>query len=130
MEAVDAVRGNMALLQQAGTRVIVHSDDPAGNQRLNQEAAKGIAAGAALGLAIPEDVAVRWLTINPAWSLGLDTRIGSLEVGKDADVVLWSGDPFSVYTHADRVWIDGAQLYDRDDPSERWRTDFELGYVP
>jgi len=130
LEAIDAVRGNMALLQQAGTRVIVHSDDAAGNQRLNQEAAKGIAAGAALGIAIPEDVAVRWMTINPATSLGLDARIGSLEVGKNADVVLWSGNPFSVYAHADRVWIDGAQLYDRDDPAERWRTDFELGFVP
>jgi imidazolonepropionase-like amidohydrolase len=130
MEAADAVRGNMALLQQAGTRVIVHSDDPAGTQRLNQEAAKGLAAGAALGITIGEDEAIKWLTINPAWALALDDRIGTLEPGKNADVVLWSGDPFSVYTHADKVWIDGAMLYDRGDASEQWRTDFELGFVP
>jgi imidazolonepropionase-like amidohydrolase len=130
MEAADAVRGNMALLQQAGTRVIVHSDDPAGTQRLNQEAAKGLAAGASLGLTIGEDEAIKWLTINPAWALALDDRIGTIEAGKDADVVLWSGDPFSVYAHADKVWIDGAMLYDRADPTEQWRTDFELGFVP
>jgi imidazolonepropionase-like amidohydrolase len=130
MEAIDAVRANMALIHQAGARVIVHSDDPAGTQRLNQEAAKGMAAGAAAGIPISEDEAVKWLTINPAWALDLDDRIGSIEVGKDADIVLWSGDPFSVYAHADRVWVDGAQLYDRSDPSERWRTDFELGFVP
>jgi imidazolonepropionase-like amidohydrolase len=123
------VRANMALLQQDGARVIVHSDDPEGAQRLNQEAAKGMAAGAAAGIPITEDQAVKWLTINPAWALELDDRIGSLEVGKDADVVLWSGDPFSVYAHAERVWVDGAQLYDRGDPSGRWRTDFELGFV-
>ena len=130
MEAIDAVRANMALVHQAGARVIVHSDDPSGAQRLNQEAAKGMAAGAAVGIPISEDEAVKWLTINPAWALDLDSRIGSIEVGKDADVVLWSADPFSVYTHADRVWVDGAQLYDRSDPSARWRTDFELGFVP
>jgi urease alpha subunit len=70
------------------------------------------------------------MTINPAWALGLDDRIGSLEAGKNADVVLWSGDPFSVYAHAEKVWIDGALLYDRGDPAQHWRTDFELGYVP
>jgi imidazolonepropionase-like amidohydrolase len=130
MEAIDAVRANMALVHQAGARVIVHSDDPSGIQRLNQEAAKGMAAGAAVGIPISEDEAVKWLTINPAWALGLDDRIGTIEVGKDADIVLWSGDPFSVYAHADRVWVDGAQLYDRSDPTERWRTDFELGFIP
>jgi imidazolonepropionase-like amidohydrolase len=130
MEAIDAVRANMALIHQAGARVIVHSDDPAGEQRLNQEAAKGLAAGAAVGIPISEDEAVKWLTINPAWALDLDDKIGSIEVGKDADVVLWSGNPFSVYAHADRVWVDGAQLYDRSDASERWRTDFEVGFVP
>jgi imidazolonepropionase-like amidohydrolase len=109
--------------------VIVHSDDPEGTRRLNQEAAKGMAAGAAVGIPISEDDAVKWLTINPAWALDLDNRIGSIEVGKNADIVLWSGDPFSVYAHADRVWVDGAQLYDRSDPAERWRTDFELGFV-
>jgi imidazolonepropionase-like amidohydrolase len=130
MEALDAVRGNMALVDHAGTRVIVHSDDPSGSQRLNQEAAKAMAAGAEIGLPVSEDQAIKWLTINPAWALGLEDKIGSLEAGKNADVVLWSGDPFSVYTRAEKVWVDGALLYDRLDPSEQWRTDFDLGFVP
>jgi imidazolonepropionase-like amidohydrolase len=130
MEALDAVKGNMALVDHAGARVIVHSDDPSGSQRLNQEAAKAMAAGAEIGLPVSEERAIKWLTINPAWALGLDDKIGSLEPGKNADVVLWSGDPFSVYTRAEKVWIDGAMLFDRTDPSEYWRTDFELGFVP
>ena len=130
MEALDAVKGNMALVDHAGARVIVHSDDPSGSQRLNQEAAKAMAAGAEIGLPVSEEQAIKWLTINPAWALGLDDKIGSLEPGKNADVVLWSGDPFSVYTRAEKVWVDGAMLYDRSDPSEYWRTDFELGFVP
>jgi imidazolonepropionase-like amidohydrolase len=129
MEALDAVKGNMALVHQAGARAVVHSDDASGIQRLNQEAAKGIAAGAALGITVSEDDAIKWLTLHPAWALGLDDRIGTIEVGKNADVVLWSGNPFSVYTRAERVWIDGALMFDRSDPTEAWRTDFELGFV-
>jgi len=129
MEAIDSVRGNLALVDAAGARAIVHSDDPIGAQRLNQDAAKGMAEAAALGVPVPEAEAIRWITLNAAWALELDDRIGSLEVGKNADVVLWSGNPFSVYTKADRVWIDGVVRYDRSDPEGRWRTDFELGYV-
>ncbi|HEU4632123.1 MAG TPA: amidohydrolase [Gemmatimonadaceae bacterium] len=129
MEALDAVTGNLPLLYKAGAITIVHSDDPSGSQRLNQEAAKGIAAGHRLGIDIPEEEAIKWLTINPAWALDLDDRIGSLEPGKNADVVLWSGDLFSVYTRAEKVWVDGALLFDRLDPTHKWRTDFELGFV-
>lgn len=130
MEALDAVKANLALVDHAGARAIVHSDDPSGSQRLNQEAAKAMAAGAEIGIPVSEDQAIKWLTINPAWALGLDDKIGSLEVGKNADVVLWSADPFSVYARAEKVWIDGALMYDRLDPSEQWRTDFELGFIP
>jgi imidazolonepropionase-like amidohydrolase len=130
MEAQDAVRGNLALIDHAGAKAMIHSDDPSGNQRLNQEVAKAMAAGAAIGMPVSEDEGVRWMTINPAWALGLDDKIGSLEANKNADVVLWSGDPFSVYAHAEKVWIDGAMLYDRSDPSHRWKTDFDLGFVP
>ena len=129
MEALDGVDANLALVDHAGGRAITHSDDPSGSQRLNQETAKGMAAGRAIGLDISEDQAIKWNTINPAWALGLEDKIGSIETGKNADVVLWSGDPFSVYSHADKVWIDGAMLYDRMDPAARWRTDFELGFV-
>jgi imidazolonepropionase-like amidohydrolase len=130
MEALDAVKANMALVDHAGARVVVHSDDPSGSQRLNQEAAKAMEAGAEIGIPVSEEQAIKWLTINPAWALGLDDKIGSLEVGKNADVILWTGDPFSVYSKPEKVWIDGAMLYDRLDPAEQWRTDFELGFVP
>jgi imidazolonepropionase-like amidohydrolase len=130
MESLDGVKANAAILQAAGARAIIHSDDPSGSQRLNQEAAKAMAAGAALGLPVAPADAIKWLTINPAWALGLDDRIGSLEPGKNADLVLWSGDPFSVYTRTEKVWIDGVLRYDRSAPDTRWRTDFELGFVP
>jgi imidazolonepropionase-like amidohydrolase len=130
LEAADAVRGNMALLTRAGVRTVMHSDDPDGEQRLNQEAAKAMAEGNRIGVAVTEDEAVKWMTINPAWTLGIDSVTGSIERGKNADVVLWSGNPFSVYSRAEKVWVDGAMLFDRLDPAERWRTDFELGFVP
>lgn len=130
MEALDGIRANLALVHNAGARAIVHSDDPSGAQRLNQDAAKARAAGAAIGINISDATLIEWVTKNPAWALDLHDRIGSLEAGKNADVVLWSGNPFSVYTRADRVWIDGAPRYDRIDPKQLWRTDFELGLVP
>jgi imidazolonepropionase-like amidohydrolase len=130
MEAADGVRGNIALVSHAGARAVVHSDDPSGSQRLNQEAAKAMAAGNAIGVAVTEDEAIKWITANAAWTIGLEDKIGTLEPGKNADVVLWSGNPFSVYTRAEKVWIDGALMYDRSDPAEQWRTDFELGFIP
>ena len=129
MEALDGIKANVAIVDKAGTRVAVHSDDPSGSQRLNQEAAKAIAAGRDAGINISEDEAIKWITINAAWQLGLDDKIGSLAVGKNGDVVLWSGDPFSVYSRPEKVWVDGALMYDRSDPGEQWRTDFELGFV-
>jgi imidazolonepropionase-like amidohydrolase len=130
MEALDAVQANAAIVHKAGARTIIHSDDPSGSQRLNQEAAKAMYAGREIGITISPDEAIRWITANPAWALGLQDRIGSIEPGKNADVVLWSGDPFSVYSRPEKVWIDGALMFDRLDPSQRWRTDFELGFVP
>lgn len=130
MESLDGVKANVGLTHAAGARAIVHSDDPSYSQRLNQEAAKSLAAGRLAGLSLSEEDAISWITINPAWALGIHQQTGSLEVGKNADLVLWSGHPLSVYTRAERVWIDGAMLYDRNDPAQQWRTDFELGYVP
>ena len=129
LEALDGVKGNLAMVYAAGARAIVHSDDPVGTQRLNQDAAKGVSAGRQLGINVSEEEAIKWITINPAWAIGLDDKIGSLQRGKNADVVLWSGNPFSVYTRAEKVWIDGAMLFDRLDTTQKWRTDFELGYV-
>lgn len=130
IEALDGVLGNAAILHNAGVRTIIHSDDASGSQRLNQEAAKAMYAGRRLGFDIPVEEAIKWITINAAWALDLDDRIGSLEPGKNADVVLWSGDPFSVYSRAEKVWVDGALLYDRLDPTRQWHTDFEIGFVP
>lgn len=130
MEALDGVRANLALVHKAGARAIVHSDDANGMQRLNQDAAKSMAAATDLGFTVTPDEAIKWITINPAWALGLEGQIGSLEVGKNADVVLWDGNPFSIYSRAEKVWLDGAMLFDRNDARARWRTDFELGYVP
>jgi imidazolonepropionase-like amidohydrolase len=130
LEAADAVRGNMAILNRAGVRTIMHSDDASGEQRLNQEAAKAMAEGNRIGVPVTEDDAIKWMTINPAWALGIDGTTGSIQAGKSADVVLWSGNPFSVYSRAEKVWVDGAMLFDRLDPTSQWRTDFELGFVP
>src|ERR1041384_2614883 len=95
-EAMDGIKETPPLLQQAGVRVNIHSDDPSGIQRLNQEAAKAMYAGIRAGIPVTRDQAIRWVTANPAWAIGLDSLIGTLEPGKVADVVVWSGDPFSV----------------------------------
>lgn len=70
------------------------------------------------------------MTRNPAKALGILDKTGTLEAGKMADVVLWSGDPFSVYSHAEKVFIDGALIFDRYDPARSPRSDFELGQLP
>jgi len=129
-EAMDGVQQNAALNQQAGGRPIIHSDDPGGIQRLNQEAAKAMYAGQRAGIPITRDQALRWITVNPAWAIGLDSIVGTLEPGKMADVVVWSGDPFSVYSKAVQVYNDGWLAYDRSDPAHQPRTDFELGEMP
>ncbi len=130
MEAFDMVPQNIALVSEAGARAILHTDDPMGIQIMNQDAARAMAYGRAVGLDVSRDEALRWITANPAWALGLEDRIGTLEVGKNADVVVWSGDPFSVYTHADLVYIDGARVYDRSRKDLQPVTDFELGIDP
>src|SRR6184192_3426338 len=129
-EAMDGIKENAALLQQAGVRVNIHSDSPSGIQRLNQEAAKAMYAGMRAGIPVTRDQAIRWVTANPAWAIGLDSLIGTLEPGKVADVVVWSGDPFSVYSRAVQVYNDGWLVYDRNDPAHQPRTDFQLGQTP
>jgi imidazolonepropionase-like amidohydrolase len=127
MESFDGIPENAALLQQAGARVIIHSDSPDAIQRLNQEAAKAMQAGKQAGIEITREQAIRWLTANPAWALGIDSTTGSLEPGKAADVVVWSGDPFSVYSTVEQVYNDGWLVFDRRDQRHRPETDFNLG---
>ena len=129
-EAYDGIVENAALLQAAGARAIIHSDSARDIQRLNQEAAKAMYAGRRAGLEISDDEALRWITANPAWALGVEDQTGTLEPGKLADLVVWDGDPFSVYTKTRRVYIDGAVVYDRRDPALQPRTDFNLGLLP
>jgi imidazolonepropionase-like amidohydrolase len=129
MEALDGISENVALVSAAGVRAIVHSDDDMRVQFLNHEAAKSMWAGRRAGLDVGRDEALRWVTANPAWALGIDDRVGTLEVGKNADIVLWSADPLTVYAVADQVWIDGALRWDRTDPEYQRAADFELGLV-
>jgi imidazolonepropionase-like amidohydrolase len=126
IELFDAVPANAALLARAGVRVALHSDSPYDIQRLNQEAAFALAAGRRAGLDTTADEAIRWITANPAWILGIDAQVGTLEPGKRADLVIWSADPFSVYARADQVFIDGRSVYERAAAREP-RSDFELG---
>jgi len=127
MEAYDGIRENIALVDRAGACAIVHSDSEIGIQRLNQEAAKVMGAAARVGIDIPPEQAIRWLTSNAAKSLGVGDRTGTLEAGKMADVVVWSGNPFSVYSLAERVYIDGALAYELGNDDVNPVTDFTLG---
>ncbi len=130
MEAYDGIQENIALVDRPeGGCAIVHSDSSEGIQRLNQEAAKAMTRGQRAGLDISPEQAIRWITANPARSMGILEHTGTLEAGKMADVVLWSDNPFSVYAKADLVWIDGALVFDRSDPARQPVSDFELGQL-
>ena len=130
-EAYDMVQANIAIVDQArnGTGcAIVHSDDAIGIQHLNQEASKALSAGLRAGFDISKARAMKWITSNPAKAAGIYDRTGSLKVGKNADVVVWSKNPFSVYALAEKVIIDGAIAYDRQEnilPA----SDFDIGII-
>jgi imidazolonepropionase-like amidohydrolase len=128
LEAYDAIRENAALIDaQANSCTIIHSDDQYGIQRLNQEAGKAMADGKRMGLKITPERAIAWITANPAKAMGIGDRTGTLEAGKMADIVLWNSEPFSVYAKAEKVFVDGALLYDAADPARSPRMDFEIG---
>lgn len=128
MESFDGIQENILLVDRAKNGcAIVHSDSSEGIQRLNQEAAKVMAQGTRIGIEVPPERAVRWITANPAKSMGILDKTGTLEPGKMADVVLWNGNPFSVYAKAEQVYIDGARVYDRSDRSRQPVSDFMLG---
>lgn len=103
-----AIPYNAALMQQAGVVVAINSDDAEMSRRLNQEAAKAVKYGN-----VNEIDALKMVTLNPAKLLHLDDQMGSIKVGKDADLVLWSDHPLSVYAAADTTWVDGIAYYSR-----------------
>lgn len=127
MEAYDGIRENAAIVDKAGACAIIHSDDKLGIQRLNQETAKVMGAASRVGIEIPAEHAIQWITKNAAKSLGVEELTGTLETGKMADVVVWDGNPFSVYSKAERVYIDGALAYERGNDAVNPVTDFTLG---
>jgi imidazolonepropionase-like amidohydrolase len=110
-EAWDAIPWNAVMCMRHGVRVAVKSDSDDFIRRLNQEAAKTMRYGGAT-----EQEALQMMTINPAWIIGVDDKTGSIDVGKDADLVLWNSYPFSSYALADKVWIDGQLFFDRSLP--------------
>jgi len=114
IEAIDAIPYNAALMTRKGVVTSVNSDDAELSRHLNTEAAKSIKWGG-----LSEDEALALVTINPAKQLRVDNRAGSLEAGKDADVVVWNHHPLSTYAIVNRVYIDGQKYYDREDDQKR-----------
>ena len=114
VEAIDAIPYNAAIMTRKGVLVAINSDSAEHARRLNTEAAKSMKWGG-----LTEDETLAMVTINPARILHLEKRVGSLEPGKDGDVVIWNRHPLSAYTVADRVYIDGTLYYDRKADEQR-----------
>ena len=108
IEAYDAIPYNMAIMTRAGVVVSVNSDSDERARRLNIEAAKAMHWGD-----LTEEQALKLITLNPAIQLGIQDRVGSIEVGKDADLEIWNGHPFSVYSRVDTTFVDGDIFFDR-----------------
>jgi imidazolonepropionase-like amidohydrolase len=114
LEAYDAIPHNGALMHERGVDVTFNSDSSELARRMNLEAAKAVKWGG-----VPEEEALNFVTLNAARQLGIDHRVGSLEPGKDADVVLWSGHPLSVYSIVESTWVDGVREFDREEDLSR-----------
>lgn len=126
-EAYDGIPHNIALLENAGAKAIVHSDSSTDVRFLNVEASKAMRSGRELGLKISEEQALSWVTKNAAWALGIDDKVGTLEVGKFADIAIWDGHPLSAYTKTSHVIVNGEVIFDRA-KEIRPESDFELGF--
>ncbi len=112
-----AIPYNAAIMTKVGITTAINSDDPEMARRLNQEAAKSIKYGN-----LSEQQALKLVTLNPAKLLHLDKRMGSIKTGKDADIVLWSDNPTSIYAHANKTFVDGQLLFDRDQQAKIEKT--------
>ena len=109
MEVVDAIPFNAYIMNKVGLNVAINSDDAEMARRLNQEASKSVKYGG-----MSEEEALKMVTINPAKMLHVDSKVGSLKVGKDADIVIWSDNPLSIYAKAEKTIVDGIIYFDRD----------------
>jgi N-acetylglucosamine-6-phosphate deacetylase len=118
MEAWDAIPGNGPLMHQQGVVVSYNSDNSQLATRLNWEAAK------ALEFGVPEEEALNFVTLNPAKQLKIDTKVGSIEAGKDADIAIWNGSPLSTITKCEQTWVDGRKYFDLKE-DEEMRKDIE-----
>ncbi|MGI2106082.1 amidohydrolase [Shewanella frigidimarina] len=128
LEAYDMVLENVAMVDAVkNSCAVVHSDSGVTIQRLNQETAKIMNNANENGFDLKAEHVIGWITANAAKSLGISDKTGSLEKGKNADVVVWNTNPFSVYAQAEQVFIDGAKVYDRQDPAYQAQSDFMLG---
>ncbi|HEX2901317.1 MAG TPA: amidohydrolase family protein, partial [Bacteroidia bacterium] len=108
-EVIDAIPHNADIMNRVGINVCINSDDAEMGRRLNQEAAKSVKYGG-----MSEEDALKMVTLNPAKALHLDKYVGTIEKGKDADLVLWSDHPLSVYAVAQKTFIDGRLYFDRE----------------
>jgi imidazolonepropionase-like amidohydrolase len=107
-EVWEAIPHNGAIMHEQGVTVAFNSDDAEMARRLNQEAGKAVHFGG-----VKEEEALKFVTLNPARLLHIDDQTGSLKVGKDADVVVWSDNPLSVYAKAEMTFVDGIKFFDR-----------------
>jgi imidazolonepropionase-like amidohydrolase len=109
MEVVDAIPYNATIMSKVGLNVAINSDDAEMARRLNQEAAKSVKFGG-----MSEEDALKMVTLNPAKMLHVDNRVGSIKVGKDADLVVWSDHPLSIYAKSEKTIVDGIVYFDRE----------------
>ncbi len=120
-EVYDAIPYNGALLHNAGVVVSFNSDNAELARRLNLEAAKAVKYGG-----VEPDEALKFVTLNPARQLRIDQYVGSLEAGKDADLVVWSASPLSTYSRCEQTWVDGRRYFDLAEDKEARRRAAEL----
>ena len=120
-EVLDSIPFNGAIMHQQGIVVSFNSDDAELGRHMNHEAAKAIKYGG-----VEPMEALKFVTLNPAKQLRIDSRVGSLEVGKDADISVWSGSPLSTLARCEQTWIDGRKYFDRNQDAEMRERDSQL----
>ena len=113
-EVIDAIPYNAYVLQKMGINTCINSDDAEMGRRLNQEAAKSVKYGG-----MGEEDAWKMVTLNPAIALHLDAHMGSIKTGKDADIVVWSENPLSIYAQVEKTMIDGVMYYDKEEDAKK-----------